>query len=306
MKKEQIIAIVFGSILGVVVAAGVWKLSKQKPQEPKKTNINQFEIAQDNPKTDFDFKLTYPLNNSVFPNKQATITGFTPSNSLVAVHTNQVYLAKPNEKNEFSIKVELAPGINNVTVWSIKPGEKAKVENLTLIYSSKVRLDEEDANKATVSVIGTITDISSESIQLRSENGEIEQLSIAKDATYALINSESKDLEFKDLAIGDFVAAIGTRNSEGVFNVNRVLVTTISQTNKMDLLTGVIKNLSKKEFIISSDENKEVSIDATGSFDIYSFELSAEKLSSAKEGDEIIVFGKFKDKELVAETIVLL
>jgi|GEM_PF-4008971 len=306
MKKEQIIAIIFGSILGVVVAAWVWKLSKQKPQEPKKININQFEIAQDNPETDFDFKLTYPLKNSVFPNKQATITGFTPSNSLVAVHTNQVYLAKPNEKNEFSIKVELTPGINNVTVWSIKPGEKSKVENLTLIYSSKVGLNEEDGNKAIISVIGTITDISSESIQLRSENGEIEQLSVAKDATYALINSESKDLEFKDLAIGDFVAAIGTRNNEGVFNVNRVLVTTISQTNKMNLLTGVIKNLSKKEFIISSAENNEVSIDATGSINIYSFDLSAEKLSSAKEGDEIIVFGKFKDKELVAETIVLL
>src|SRR5690606_23601010 len=120
---------------------------------------------------------------------------------------------------------------------------------------------------------------------------------------------DADEIEFSDIAIGDYIAALGTLNSN-VMSVSRILVTTAPDESEITSVSGTIETLSSSEFLVKSHETGEsVPIDATKGAKTYSAkedEISSSRLSTADEGDEIIIIGEMHSQELVADTLILL
>lgn len=303
MRKEQIIAIILGSFLGVAVAFGIWRFARQKTEPTPATSSNEQALEQR--EVFSELAIVSPPDNSVLSISPVQISGFAPPNSLVAVYTRSVYLAKTNEAGEFSVEAELADGINHVVVWSIEKDKAPQVENFSLVYSTKLK---SDPDEAAISIKGTVTDITQDTLQLRTEGGEIEQLLVKQETTYVQIGSKTEELEFKDLAIGDFVAALGYKNADEVIEIGRVIVTVEPKAPDIAAIAGTIQTLSRSEFIVLTSQSEEISVDATSSVNTYSAKenITPSRLSTAEQGDPIAIIGSFKDGELVATTIILL
>ncbi|OGM31188.1 hypothetical protein A2803_01795 [Candidatus Woesebacteria bacterium RIFCSPHIGHO2_01_FULL_44_21] len=307
MRKEQVIAVILGSFIGIGVAFGIWRLSRASEEKNSSSpqtqdNNNQIETKPTNGK----LSIVAPADNAVAVSSSITVSGLTRPNSPVAVSANKIYTKEATGTGEFSIEVELTPGFNNIVVWSFEKGKVPEKEELTLIHTDKI----DDSSAAMQASLGTVTDIAEDSLQIRTKDGDIVQLSLTDATTYgSIIEEATKEVKFTDLAIGDFVAALGTQNREGVFEIRRILITTEPAKAEVTAVVGIVDTLSAKEFIVLPAEGEEVSVDATGTVSTFAKGndgLSSTRLSTAEAGEAIVIIGTFKDKELVASTIILL
>jgi hypothetical protein len=308
MRKEQLIAIILGSLLGVTVAFILWKLPRQN-NTPAKGGPQEISQKSDGTMTTgTDFSIVSPSQNSVAREETLEIKGFARAGATVVSISEKTALAKASSAGEFSIDASLIPGINTVRLWSFEKDAEPKLTETTLIYSTQLDLDE--LSRDAVAMMGAITDIASDTLQVRTQDGEIEQLSISSDTTYGSVVNTSKEIGFSDLAIGDFVAALGAKNGDNVMVVKRILVTTQKKPQEIGVIAGTVKALSSSEFLVQTFGSvEEVSIDAKSGVKVYSAkeeEIAITRLLNAKEDDQIVIIGDYEDDELVASTIILL
>jgi hypothetical protein len=302
MRKEQIIAVVLGSLIGVVVAFGIWRFVKGKPQSqsPENTQVQENKTASVD-----ELSIVSPTDSTVSRNSNLTIAGFAPPNSVVSSNASQSSIVLVDPSGEFEIKAELAAGINRLKVWSFEKDGLVQEKELVVVYSTQLEGDETGGS---IAVLGTVTDISSDSLQIRTSSGEIEQLLLADDATLArMVESSTDEIDISDLAIGDFIAALGIQDND-VAKIERIIVTTQNQEEETLAISGTIETLSSSEFFAKTPDGQQVSIDATGSPNIYSARDGAVvkiRLSTAKPGDPIVVIGSMEE-ELIATTVILL
>lgn len=308
MRKEQLVAIILGSAIGVGVAFGLWKFSRsgKMPTTKQVNSVSQNTSTHGSPETTNEFAIVTPADFSVIRDGSATITGLANSNAVIVAQADEVSFAKANSSGEFSLELPLSSGLNKISVFSFEKGQPAKKLTLTLIHSTALP---GSADTAYTSLLGTITDVTDDNLQIRGDNGEIKQLAITSDTTFVKIIDDADEIEFSDIAIGDYIAALGTLNSN-VMSVSRILVTTAPDESEITSVSGTIETLSSSEFLVKSHETGEsVSIDATKGAKTYSAkedEISSSRLSTADEGDEIIIIGEMHSQELVADTLILL
>lgn len=140
MKKETVIAVSFGILLGVIVAV-IMIISTQKKQ-----NAKVIPVVQNNQITPIATKdaqiatleLSQPENETVTDTETVTIKGKSVKGSLVIVQSPVDSQSIINEKEEFSIDFKLALGENriNVSVYP-KDANGAVQEKELIIYSLK-------------------------------------------------------------------------------------------------------------------------------------------------------------------------
>lgn len=259
MRKEVFFAIIAGVTIGLVVAFGAWKatlvvknISTSKPSlqksPPPKTNTN---LSLDNI-SDYDVITESPFKlNGVS----------TPLTDIVISTSEDDYYTKTDQEGAFSVDIELPAGLSELIVDSKK---------FTIVYSSEFKkyltsIDNEELNSSDeaktirdqiaeklaskngkgTSYIGTITDISSGTIQTKGKNGEILQISLSDDTTY--INTLKKNAEVKitDLAIGDYIVAMGFPASNRVLDTKRILVTSPLVELKIEVNKVKIDKITK-------------------------------------------------------------
>ncbi len=259
MRKEVFFAIIAGVTIGLVVAFGAWKatlvvknISTSKPSLQKsplpKTNIN---LSLDNV-SDYDVITESPFK----------LNGIsTPLTDIVISTSEYDYYAKTDQEGAFSVDIELPSGLSELIVDSKK---------FIIVYSSEFKkyltsIDNEELNSSDeaktirdqiaeklaskngkgTSYIGTITDISSGTIQTKGKNGEILQISLSDDTTY--INTLKKNAEVKltDLAIGDYIVAMGFPTSNRVLDTKRILVTSPLVELKIEVNKITIDKITK-------------------------------------------------------------
>lgn len=226
MRKEVFLAILAGTTIGLVFAFGVSKIAKKvKVNQPQIINketplpITSYKLAIKNLK-DFDV-----INNNPF-----LLSGSAQPNLDIIVSTSEEdYYVKANEDGSFEIEIDLPAGLSEIRVNDMK---------LTTVFSTEV-------NKSLTSYIGTITDISSGTIQLKNANDEILQASTDTNTTYSNLLKKLTNIKESDLAIGDYVAVLGKVNGNKVLKAERILVTSPIPNieNKVEEIT--IETLSK-------------------------------------------------------------
>ncbi len=231
MRKEVIFAIFAGISIGLIFAFGAWKVAKIL--KPKPIVVTKKETPQTLIKThlvidnykDFDVVTEDP-----------TIKGISTPNSDIFISTSeQDFYTKSNAGGEFELKISLPAGLSELVVTDTSTSLSQK---LNLVYSTEV-------SDSTAAYVGTITDISSGTIQVKSINGSI--LQISTNTETAFVNSLKKGIEVKesDLAIGDFIVAIGTQLKNKVMNSERILITSPTAANNIKVTKIKIEKLTK-------------------------------------------------------------
>lgn len=143
--------------------------------------------------------------------------------------------------------------------------------------------------------MGTVTDISETTLQLKNMKGEIKQISVKEDVSVVNIISTSKEVKFSDVAIGDFVIAMGFVNTNSVLDTRRILVTSSptaptrkSYYAKIDTFAKnagtatLIKDGSKINFTTSSATKYQMMDEE---------EITQAKSSSVKTSSKVVISG---------------
>ena len=141
MKKEVILAILTGSLLGVFLGFGFWKANravKNKVEEGiTPTNTPDIKTLYDTHEADTEFKVNQPLDHQVFFNDIATISGIAAKKSPLAIITEtQDYLLLSDETGKFSQTVSLVKGINEIKLTQIDNFERSQSIVMNLIYTA--------------------------------------------------------------------------------------------------------------------------------------------------------------------------
>jgi len=250
MRKEILFAIIAGGLFGAIIAFGVWRANVALA--PGKASVTVSE-PETKPKADGELaiSLAKPEELDVVSVSPTTVSGVTSPNTWVVLSTDETdYIIKSNNIGSFEQKIELIGGVNQISITAFRDTANSVEKNLTLIYSTefpKKTTNSEDApgdQEATNSVrkkvqqkleaaiskpkayLGTVTDITENTIQIKSTKDEIQQVSVVAEETDFIKTGKTKQaVKYSDVAIGDFVIAMGFINEDGVLDAKRVLLT---------------------------------------------------------------------------------
>lgn len=281
MRKEILVAIIAGSILGLIIAFGIWRANvffKDNQNLPPEETVESSPSAL--PTSFFGITLAKPSNEDVVTKIPSSFSGITQPVSWVVISgEDEDYIVQTDQKGEFNQDVDLIPGVNQVLISSFALPENSASTKLTLVYSTelsasipsatteplgtsggdireKVLKKVEEVLSNPKAILGTVTDISESALQIKTASGEIRQAAPNKDVTVIKTTKTStgstkiQEVKLADVAIGDFIVAMGFKNGSGVLDARRILVIPALEEPMRKIVTGKITAISKKDITI--------------------------------------------------------
>ena len=271
MRKEVWFAIIGGIILGLIIGFGVYRInfafkkggSTQTSPTPTPNNQAGLTIAR-------------PNYDDVITSLPAKISGITSKDSWVVVSTDtNDYVTRADEKGTFEKEIDLTGGVNQIAVSGVSQNNNISSQELRLIYSTQLETPKpgsptissesgvreivlkkvEDILNSPKAYLGTVTDIAEKTIQLKTDSGTIEQVSTGGEGITVIKQSPTaKEVKLTDIAIGDYIVAMGYRNGNHVLNAKRILITQPTPVPQIKIILGKVKSISKKEIIINEGD----------------------------------------------------
>lgn len=319
MRKEVLLAILAGGIFGLIIAFGIWRLNSSL----ESTNLSTESTPPPTTVDDSGVTIAKPTDGKVVTDSSIEISGVTKSNSHVIVSSeSEDFYSQSDTSGEFSVEVDLDGGLNTLAIFVFDENGLVSETSLEIVYSSEfdkyLVKDEGDENEATESAddvrskvqekvkeiqtnsvffMGTVTDISESTLQIELKSGEIEQASTTEETDYLSETKTRKTIEKEDVAIGDFIIAMGFASGNDVLEAKRIVVTT--KPEEIDLLgkIGEVKSTSSKKLVLISDgEETEIAFGKT---------WKGSDLSELEEGQIVIVVGE-ESEEFTARSLFLI
>jgi hypothetical protein len=274
MRKEVIFAIIAGLGLGLVIAFGAWRANQVlSPNEVARTE------SSPTPKPEFGITLAAPAPFSVLTDTPASVTGITKANTFVVVSAeDDDYLTLADAKGSFEESIDLIGGTNELLIAAFDEKGSEVSQKILLLFSTefeKYLVDTTETQNASDSVrervqqkvsqalnsptalLGTVTDISENTLQIKTEEGEIEQLSVSTDTSVVKTGTTNKDVKIGDVAIGDYIIAMGFRNGNGVHNTKRILISSPIETTARKVVYGKVVKNNTKDILAQFVRNEE-------------------------------------------------
>lgn len=336
MRKEIVFAIIFGSILGLIVAFGIWRVNSALTPQNGETNKVE---SSPTPTSGFLVSLAKPENNDVIVENPMELNGLTKANAFVAVSAeDEDYLTKANDGGLFQESVDLLGGINQILLTSFDGTGNVATTKVLVVYSSEFKkvvdnltADTGETNTATneadsvrervekkveealnkpKAYLGLVSDISETTIELKSAEGEIQQVGVAEDATFVKDGTTPKTVDFKDLAIGDYIVAMGFKNGNAVLNAKTILITQPPASLNRQVLNGRVERLTTADFalIFANNQGEPVIVpEKNASFlSLTNSQVVRARYADIKEGTQLVVFGLKGEKSFSARTIFII
>jgi uncharacterized protein (DUF2141 family) len=160
----------------------------------------------------------------------------------------------------------------------------------------------EEARTIPFAYIGTVTDIAEQTIQInkfifskaKEDAGEIQQISVDEENTaFVKITKSTTSVKFSDLAIGDYIIAMGYKNGNGVLEGKRILITTAVELTTRKAVFGEPSDMAKRSLTLTASTGKEWDVEFGKTWE-------GPELSEIEEGDRIIVVGTTEGNSLEA------
>lgn len=316
MRKEILWAVIIGISFGLIIAFGAWRInssvnkntSSQTPSPSPQSPISEFKITLDKPE-----------QNDVVTQDSVEVTGITKALAWIVVSGEKGdYITQAGEDGAFSQSVDLIAGINQIKVTGLDTEGQNSTQKLVVVYSSTFETQtgptpnpttaasSESAIRAKVeekvsqamnkpkAYIGTVTDIADSTIQIKDTESQIQQISTT-DSGITAVNikgTNNKTIKISDIAIGDFIAAMGYVNTESVLKAQRILVTDPIEDSKISVSAGKVTDTSRVSISLSdlkSGDSLDIKIDSKTDLESYvDGKATSAKLSSINNGDQII------------------
>lgn len=276
MRKELIWAGIIGITFGLIIAFGAWRInSSLKPNSP----IATMTPPPDRPEEE-NISLDKPENDDVITSNTVTVSGITKPQSLLVV-SGEVgdYIIQSDNGGIFAQDVDLNPGVNQIKVTLLSKNGNQTFQKVLVVYSASFQLNstsspspslspsstpgtatgEADIQKtidqevATASqkpkaYLGTVTDISDSTIQMKTMDSQIAQVADSNPGVTVAnqVGTNNKAVKVTDIAIGDFIVSMGYVNSNSVLTAQRILVTDAVAEPKIDISMSKVTAVSKK------------------------------------------------------------
>ncbi len=283
MRKEVAFAVIAGVSIGLIIAFGSWRVTKTLKRKPITSEIQKTPPQKGN--------LVLDINNlsdyDIITEKLFKVTGISKPQSIIVISTTEEdFYTKSNDDGSFEIDMSFPAGLSEVIINDLS---LQTIQKMTLINSSEFKKYLDKGNYKSMAYIGTITDISSGNIQIKSMAGDIKQMSITEETSF--INTLKKNVEIKasDLAIGDYLVAMGFVDGNKVLDTKRILVSSPMLKNNYEAIYGVIQDVSKTKLTINKTDGETLSIKLPKSW-------KGPDVKNLSDDQKIIVIGKIDNE----------
>lgn len=315
MRKEIVWIVGIGVVFGLIVAFGIYRINSRIIKNPA---IPQ---ATSTPKPgDPELKITLdkPQDNDVVTEDFITVSGITKPLSWITVSGEEDdYIIQAEESGVFSQDVSLIPGVNQIKITAFDSSGNENAGKVLVVYSSsfqpmtfptstsdngtdsseirqKVAQKVEAALNRPKAYIGTVTDIADSTIQIKTSDSQIEQISVSDEniTVVKTTGTTNKAVKLVDIGIGDFIVAMGYVNSNSVLRAQRILITDPVTEPKIDVTIGKVTDTSTKNITVTGmKDGQSTTVTPNRNTTLTSFstdKTSAIKLGSINEGDTVI------------------
>lgn len=279
MRKEVLIAIGAGTIFGLVIAFGIWRLNSSIENADSQESLP---TPSPTPNAgEFGLTIAKPTDLIVLGDNSVTITGATKANTFVIASSEEKdFFVTASDSGAFEAKADLIGGLNQIIIASYDESGQSSQKTVSVVYSSSFDETSQKGNEASESedpvrqkveqkvnevknspqaYLGSVTDISEKTLNLKKESGEISQVAVTTDTTYAS-DLTKKDIQFTDVAIGDFVIAMGYKNGNEVLEAVRILVTKKPSSPSRQIVFGKVKEIKSKVLTLTKTDGSEVNL----------------------------------------------
>ena len=302
MRKELLWAGVIGISFGLIIGFGAWRVrSSMTPKDaPTPTPNTQAGIGQ------FMIAVNKPENFDVVTSSSMGVSGITKPSTLVIISTEKGdYLTESLGDGTFSKEVDLVSGINNIKVSSVNMQGNVATQEIVAIYSASFQTptDEDEtvaqkiaqAGNPPKAYIGTVTDIADSTIQMKTTDRQIQQIETGGSGI-VVVNTKgtnNKTVKLTDIAIGDFIVAMGYVDGDDVLDAQRILVTDSPVETKISVSIRKVNDVTKKSLtLVSENEGQATTITPDKNTSIESFsdgKIKEIKLSDISSSDTVVV-----------------
>ncbi len=326
MRKELIVAIVFGILIGCLAAYGIWRTNtrlqaKDLPTEEAVLTQKASNGQIPTPPQQLQVELTSLEDNEVFDTNSLTVSGMTQPNIWVVIGTEKKdYITKSNQDGLFEEKIDLALGINTLLITVFDTQANARILTTNVVYTTG--LTNSNASQGTTpqplqdkikdairnkpkAYIGIVTDKTDTSLQITNNKGEILLVSIDSSNTSVVKVTDGiqKDALFTDVAIGDSIAALGFVGSNELLEAKRIILETSDETIHKAVI-GKIVDYSRRQLSIRLVNGTEQTVAPTTSIVVTQGEAQNRMLyTDLEEGQTIIAVGTLSNSTISARRI---
>ena len=312
MRKEGVYAIIFGVLIGLLFAFGIFRINGVMKQKSLTATLNNNGNST-NTVTDIDYPnpsltLLKPKNMQVFGVDIIQISGATkPESYIIATGGTEDYFTETGNDGSFNFDYEIAPLLNQLNISSISTDNSRSSIKYEVVYSSevvkkaspdsenmedKIKEKLDSVQKITEFYKGTITDITDNNMQMKTSNDEIKQISYeANTTTFAKVGKTMTKITASDIAIGDYILALGQKSDNGVLETFRIIVTQPSIPEEIKVFYGTVSQKSKTDMEISEQGALNVLVEIDNNSKTYKGELFdpiRARFADIKEGDTVI------------------
>jgi hypothetical protein len=323
MRKEVLWAIVAGIILGLIVAFGVWRINSKVTINKRAVTVNQTPTPVPLGPQELKVVLDKPSQNDVVTEDFISVSGLTKSGSWVTL-SGEIgdYIIQADKNGSFTQEVELTPGVNQIKVTTFDQSGNQSTASVAVVYSSSFQKrtsptpptdasDSSDIRKKVAedlantinrpkAYIGVITDITDSTVEIKSAQSDIQQISINTESTNVvnMTAKVQKQVKTTDIAIGDFIVAMGYIETNAVLSAQRILITNPIADPKTSINQAKVVSVTKKNVTVSNfPDNTEIVVQPVASTDIKGVvdgKLSTIKLATINT-DDILIYISTKD-----------
>ncbi|HWA51704.1 MAG TPA: hypothetical protein VG895_01455 [Patescibacteria group bacterium] len=309
MRKEILFAIIAGGAFGLLIAFGAWKAnailkSKSTPSSSSTPLASNIPTATSSTNQEFKIVLQNLVNNQLATDTPIAISGTTNPNTWVVISGEDGdSIIDASTSGGFSANTDLEGGVNQIIVSGFDENGNEADANLNLVFSSQFQKDPTQQGEA-LSYVGTITDITNSVIQIKNDAGDIEQINPTASANFIdTRNNDTKIIKQTDVAIGDYLIAMGYKDANNILQATRVVVSdAVIKTDRVAFYGIVIDTETGTVTVKNPNSNTTVTVtpntDATIAGD--------DTFSQIKTGDKIIAAGEFKEGNIDARSIQVL
>jgi hypothetical protein len=329
MRKEIIFAVILGGVIGIVVAFGIWRANSsiKVNQKAETQNANEYpESSKIANQAELGIALAKPEDKEVVTDENIEITGITRPGSYVLLTTeDNDLITTPDQNGAFSFNTTVNPTANQIILTSIN-GNSITSKKLVIVYSSefskyqrqetessnsknatessienKVQQKIKEAQSRATAYIGTITDIAENTLQIKTSDDQILQVSVSKDiTTYIKTIGAPKEITFQDIGIGDFIIAMGFKNGNNILEAKRIIVSEPIEDIKLTPVHAIVTdNLPNGINIKDLKSNKTLTVTYNPKIKVYSFkdnELTKSTFNTIDTNFEIILISEEEDE----------
>ena len=140
MRKEVVIVILVGILIGAIVAYGIYTAqSALKQRELKSQEILPKDNQEKTSPSSHTLSINEPQDESIWDQEKINVNGTTTPKSVVTILTeDNEYLLSADSEGYFNAEVGLTGGANTITVSSFDEQGNRAQQSVVVVYSTEL------------------------------------------------------------------------------------------------------------------------------------------------------------------------